>query len=309
VTWPGGPAFAPPPPPRRTGRTAAIVLGITVPILVIILAVAGFLFAPRLLGDAPVAAPTPTPSTTTDPFAVPEVGTCFSSARSYENVRTNAEQDRVVPCEERHAMEVVASGPLDGPRPSEGSDAARGLYEDCTSSAEHYLGMPWFTARTWLVVSLPSADAWADGAQWYRCDLITTDEFGFGGPELTTGSIRDTATPVTCLTFMRSDDNLSQIDTSECDVLHQGELAGGFWGGDIARDSEDAYFAELSVRCEPLVRDFLGQEEIHPDLTFWYFYTDPEDVNQSVKCVLTAAEDRSFTASLAGLGSGAIPFA
>src|SRR5262249_2571299 len=87
---PTAPSAPPLTPPARRGRTRAIVLGVTVPTLVVALAVAAVLLVPRLIDGQPAAAPTsPTPTA----IAVPEAGSCYAVRALSVLLRNGAEQE------------------------------------------------------------------------------------------------------------------------------------------------------------------------------------------------------------------------
>src|SRR5690606_17289446 len=141
-----------------------------------------------------------------------------------------AEEAEPVPCDEEHTIETVAVGELTdvASPPTRSSTLARQLYRECEDAAQEFLGLPWRSTYTWLVLSVPSRRAWNDGARWYRCDLTMNNAFYQTIPDRTTGSLRDTAEPITCLTWLVVESQLSDIAPSDCTVQHEGELAGVF---------------------------------------------------------------------------------
>ncbi len=326
VPWQPGQAWPPgqpkPPTPNRGLRAAAIAAGVALPLIVMIV-VAALVIAPRLREAGPEATAGPStsasspasPSPSIDILAVPVVGTCYQPADSYglnQEMRSDAEQDQPVPCDETHIMETVGAGTVDeATRPARSSDTARVLYAECAAAAEEYLGVHWRATQTWLVLSMPSSSAWNDGANWYRCDLAVNRGFDRSDGLDTTGSLRDTATPLGCLTWDVVDESLAGIELAECNTPHQGEVAGAFEAGDIDRTVEDDFLTEVDIRCEDVVLSFLGQGTLNADLSFWYWYPgSATTIDQNVICMVSAAEDaRAVTGSLAGIGAGPIPFA
>lgn len=311
--WPGGPP-AQPPAPSRTGRTLAVVLGVTLPVIVIILAVVGLLVVPRVLNNLQADANSSiTPSSTADPLAVPTVGSCYDHVLESSPFSSDAEEAELVPCNEEHTVETVAVGELaDVARPPDMfSDRARELYRACEQGAQEYLGVAWRSTYTWLVLSVPSSAAWAEGARWYRCDLTVNGGFYQQRPERTTGSLRDGVEPITCLTWFATDNGLSRIEPSDCTDEHQGELAGVF---PVPEDADygdiDALVDQFDELCVPVVLDYLQADRIPDELSYWFAWPNETDFDQWVLCLVSAEEDnRSFVGSVRGLGSGPIPFA
>ena len=129
---------------------------------------------------------------------------------------------------------------------------ARDLYARCETAAEKFLGAPWRTTYTMLVLSLPGPDAWRQGATWYRCDLAASD---FSAQKTTvpvTGTLKGNATPITCLSFTYQGTAVRGIQPSDCTAPHQGELAGlvRLPDTDVAAD---ALVTDLTNRCGPVV--------------------------------------------------------
>jgi hypothetical protein len=160
-------------------------------------------------------------------------------------------------------------------------------------------------------VAAQSRAAWDDGAHWYRCDLMVNRGRFQTRPARVTGSLRDNAAPITCLTWRILGDDLKGIEPSECDVPHQGELAGVFpvpEGADVS--DRDTLRLEVQVGCLDAVYDFLGVDSLPRSLSVKYSLPHEESFEQWVVC-LAAADDanRAFATSLRGLGAGPIPFA
>ena len=308
VTWPGAS-----PPPSRTGRTIGIVLGVTVPVVVLVCALVGLFVVPRVLDDQQASPSSPTPSLSEEPLAVPAVGDCYVALLVPSPFNDSAEQAERVACDEEHMVETIAVGELadSASPPDQYSLEARQLYRECEQAAQEYLGMAWRSTYTWLVLSVPSRSAWADGARWYRCDLTVNEGFYQTRPARTTGNLRGNAEPITCLTWYATESSLMDIEPSECDVPHQGELAGVFLvpeGTDYS--DEDALTEQFADTCEDLVLDFLGTSEFPDELTFWFGWPNEDDFDQWVLCLVAASEaNRAFTDSVRGVGTGPIPFA
>ncbi|MBX6751137.1 MAG: septum formation family protein [Micromonosporaceae bacterium] len=286
----------------------------TVPLIVVALAAVGLFVVPRVLSDqqaSPSSSATPSPSE--DLLAVPQVGSCHVAFLSPYPFNETAEEAERVPCDEEHMIETIAVGELADSTapPSESSNEARRLYRECEEAAQEFLGVAWRSTYTWLVLSVPSPTAWDQGAHWYRCDLTVNRGFYQTSPARTTGTLRGNAQPITCLTWFATETRLSNIEHSECNVAHQGELAGVFPVPEGTDYSDiDALTAQFEDRCLGVVRDFVGIRPIPNELSFWYVWPYETDLDQWVLCLVAANEaNRAFTASLRGIGAGPIPFA
>ena len=165
----GWPAQAPP-ARRRRGLVAAILIA------VVGLGFAGYFVVSRMLPSGTPSAGDPTASI--DVLAVPAVGTCYLT-RVSSKFNPVAERAERVACEEKHTLETIASGRVDAAanpeQPGIASPVVRDLYARCETAAKTFLGAPWRTTYTMLVLSLPSTGAWRQGATWYRCDLASSD--------------------------------------------------------------------------------------------------------------------------------------
>jgi hypothetical protein len=216
-------------------------------------------------------------------------------------------------------FETVGSGSLQTRPEAEDDPQAGELYDSCSEDAEEYLGQPWITTYTWLVLSVPSEAAWSEGAHWYRCDLVLNDAFQWADSYPSAGgSLRDSAEPITCLMWTVVDNGTSiGNDTRrvDCTLVHNGELAGVVdMPTNVDRENRDALSARLEVLCEPVVLDFLDRSSLPSSLSYWFYWTNETReqgrLDQYVMCVVSALDlNREFDASLKGLGSDPIPFA
>jgi len=159
-----------------------------------------------------------------------------------------------------------------------------------------------------LVLSLPSTDAWRQGAKWYRCDLGATDSIARGPKVQVTGPLKGKAKPITCLSFTYQGTALGDVQPSACDAPHHGELAGliRLPDKDLAGD---ALSTDLSNRCEPVVLRFLNSNQVANELTYLVIRDDTGNtLDRNVLCVVAIDQKRGTLAgSLRGIGSGAIP--
>ncbi|HEX6872286.1 MAG TPA: septum formation family protein [Micromonosporaceae bacterium] len=273
------------------------------------LGVAGCFAVSGLLPDGTSSSGDPT--TSIDVTAVPAVGTCFST-RVNSKFNPVAERAQRVPCQEQHTLETIASGKVDAAAnpepPGIASGAVRDLYARCETAAEKFLGAPWRTRYTMLVLSLPSSDAWRKGATWYRCDLAASDFIAQKTTVQVTGTLTGNTKAITCLSFTYQGTAVRDIEPSDCAAPHDGELAGLARLPDTDKDA-NALAADLTNRCRPVVLRFLGSNRIPNELTYWFVHDDTVDaLDRNVLCVVAIDQDRgTLVGSLRGIGAGAIP--
>jgi serine/threonine protein kinase len=306
AVWPygqPGPGWPAQPPPAR--RRLALVAAILV-------AVAGFGFAGYFVASRALLGGTPTagdPTTSIDVRAVPAVGTCYLTDVS-SKLNPVAERAERVACKDKHTLETIASGPVDAAanpeQPGVASGAVRDLYAQCETAAEKFLGAAWRTRYTMLVLSLPSTDAWRQGATWYRCDLAASDVTARETVEVT-GTLKGNAKPITCLSFTYQGTAVDDIKPSDCTAPHHGELAGLIRLPDPDKTG-GALVTDLTNRCAPVVLRFLGSSRIANELTYWFIHDDTAALDRNVLCVVAIDQDRgTLVRSLQGIGAGAIP--
>jgi hypothetical protein len=112
-----------------------------------------------------------------DSTEIPELGACRMLTPA--DVEQPANATRTVDCEDKHTAETFAIGELpDVFDDVEYDDENVGefAYRTCTKKFEKFLGAVDESLVLRTIVSWawfrPSEDAWADGARWYRCDVI-----------------------------------------------------------------------------------------------------------------------------------------
>ena len=121
-----------------------------------------------------------------DSTEVPELGACRMLTPA--DVEQPANATRTVDCDDKHTAETFAIGELpDEFDDVEYDDGKLGeyAYRTCTEKFEKFLGATDESLVLRTIVSWawfrPSEKAWADGARWYRCDVIggnaTSEEY------------------------------------------------------------------------------------------------------------------------------------
>ena len=301
---PGARRPAPAPPARRRrGLVAAIVIAVAG------LGVAGCFALSRMLPGGTSTAGDPT--TSIDVLAVPAVGTCHLT-RVSSKFNPVAERAERVACNEKHTLETIASGPVDAAanpeQPGIASPVVRDLYARCETAAKTFLGAPWRTTYTMLVLSLPSTGAWRKGATWYRCDLASSDFTAQATTFEVTGTLKGKAKPIRCLSFTYEGTALGDIEPSDCTAPHNGEFAGLVRLPDTQLTGE-ALRTDLINRCKSVVLAFLGSSRIADELAFWFLRdATVNTLDRNVPCVVAIERNGGTLAgSLRGIGAGAIP--
>ena len=127
--------------------------------------------------EAPLA-PSSAPERGSGSTAAPELGACY--ALTPRDTSASSSSRPSVPCTRAHTAETFAIGTLPDATGEERSDRRHGrwVYTTCEKAFEKFLGVDESQAMrvtlSWAWFR-PSAQAWEDGARWYRCDLV-------GGP-------------------------------------------------------------------------------------------------------------------------------
>jgi Septum formation len=142
--------------------------------------------SPSDLEVAEVPLTTTTPTTTTPPTMVgaPTVGECRGPVTQAE-IDPAADARPPVPCVEPHGFETVHVGELIGgpdawPAEDLPADLTEQIAAACQPALDAYLSLP--APGPYVVPNrisdfayfLPTADQWASGARWFRCDAFVT---------------------------------------------------------------------------------------------------------------------------------------
>lgn len=111
-----------------------------------------------------------------DSTAVPETGKCRNL--THEDVAKATNASRIVPCSDPHNAETYAAGNLPAEfKDAEASDAkvSDWGFDNCRKLLEKHVGADQSVLMRSMLTAVyfgPSKNAWADGARWYRCDLV-----------------------------------------------------------------------------------------------------------------------------------------
>jgi hypothetical protein len=281
-------------PPKRRGRIAAIVA-------LVVLAGAGGLFVlwPRLHRAADNTS-TGTPAART---AMPAVGLCYNSLPSAPDVENTADTDPVVPCDQQHYLETFAVGLVDDAAANSppGTDPLLAtLYNKCSDLAEQFLGQPWPSTFSWVILSLPGDTARTNGAHWYRCDIAGNTAIGRQNPKTTTGSMHWKAPPITCFNV-----GGGAVTPLDCTNPHNGEVVSA-WTVPASQSTQKPD----GTRCAVDVDNFINADiSTVPGLQAVTFTTQSYVVDQIILCVVQPKDPaRTFSASLKNIGNKPLPY-
>ena len=114
----------------------------------------------------------------------PSVGTCYGyAAKEAKEFTTNSGP---VDCAGPHTAEVFAVGTapasMPDPRSAKPAQILAATKSNCTAAAmRSYLGLPdEFPTRFQFKAHFPSAEQWAAGQRWVRCDVTLRDQLALG---------------------------------------------------------------------------------------------------------------------------------
>lgn len=115
------------------------------------------------------------------PAAVPTIGACRQLEPA--DIAQASDDSEPVDCAEEHTAETFAVGtfPADLVAGRDVDDPSLGayIYETCSDRFQAFLGGEESTVMRSLLSWAwfrPSPEAWADGARWYRCDVVAGTE-------------------------------------------------------------------------------------------------------------------------------------
>ncbi|PZM97477.1 MAG: hypothetical protein DIU79_02525 [Actinobacteria bacterium] len=259
----------------------------------------------------------PTPSSFTPPPA-----TCY--AADFADTAYLSAYDPV-DCSEEHRVETVHVGTFEGraaardkpPRP--GSAEFRSAYAECDAKTEEYVGGAWRTARLWMGVALPSEQAWAGGARWFRCDVTEVTNVEDSGDTATrSSSLRDAlkgSSPLRlgCYSVKLGRDNtIDTMTATACDKPHNAEFAGVWTAPDIPYPRQTSDWDRFHQACRSVIARYVGL----PDDGNLIYRTgvislpgassDWEAGNRGVRCYLWLS-NRTVNTSLKGAGPNSMP--
>lgn len=289
----------------------------------------------------PQSAATITSAPTTVPaFVTPRVGECRGPI-SREIIKADSDARPTVGCDQPHGSETAFVDSLPAPVAALPYDEVAALTEDspellpilgqCREESDHYLGEsptgPDAAPVTNLFVPfyIPTAEEWAEGARWLRCDAVT-EPFDGQATWATTESLRGILTRGPLPASLRACYQTTYPDftgLTSCDQAHKGELMLEYLASDPNIDAlgNDIEAIEAYIYTEPFIKgcadgvaamvgvrgpDELAQRAI-------YSATVPIDVERwpadpkARKVWCFALVDQPTVGTLEGLGTKPVP--
>jgi len=184
----------------------------------------------------------------------PATGTCHS-----ELVQTGTVDDySPIACTGPHLVETIAVADL-APATTLANGPAK-AFAACSKRATAFLGADWRTGWVVLQPVLPSKDAWAGGARWYRCDVAETSPVD-GALVRRSGSMKGTVKTggklrMTCANPTIDGESVTEMHPVACASAHTTEFAGLF--ETTAKSSADISSDALAGGCDRAIATFTG---------------------------------------------------
>ena len=197
----------------------------------------------------------------TNGWAAPSAAQQFrpAAAQCHPDVVEQGTIDDYAPvaCRGPHVAETVAIADL--PDLPAGQRKGR-AFRECSKRVTTFLGGDWRTG--WLVLQpvLPSPQAWAGGARWYRCDLVETSPVD-GDLVRRSGSLKGSLAGagkvrMTCADPSVAGERVAAMRPVACAKAHTAEFAGIF---ESRRSSVAALTAsEMEKGCHRAIAKFTG---------------------------------------------------
>lgn len=250
---------------------------------------------------------------------VPEAGTCHATLQDVGYLSGYNPID----CAAGHRSETLHVGTLTGPDadrstpPRAGSNGVRTARAECDRKVSTAVGADWRSGRLLLSVIFPSAQAWAGGARWFRCDVSEVTSLDDGSITLHSGSLRGALKRGSPLAFGCFNPKLAKDDIEEmrpvaCTAKHHAEFVGVYQFPQVSY----AQFQSSSVRAHKACRSLIAKYAKVPDNsdmqyragTIIYHPLEEEwkDGNRGVQCFLWLS-DRTLTRSVKGAGNKGLP--
>jgi hypothetical protein len=251
---------------------------------------------------------------------VPETGTCHPTSQSVGYLSGYNPVD----CATSHRAETLHVGNLTGAPadrstpPTAGSAGVRAARAECDQQVNKAVGADWRSGRLQLSVVFPSAAAWTGGARWFRCDVIEVASIDDSAVKTRSASLRDALKPGSPLAYGCFDPKVSggavqDMRAVACTTKHRAEFVGIYQYPDVAYSEWRNSTQRAHKACRSLVAKYVKVPD-NSDLQYrtgtivYHPFGEKEwkDGNRGVQCFLWLS-DRTFTRSLKGAGSKALP--
>ncbi|QSB15050.1 septum formation family protein [Natronosporangium hydrolyticum] len=251
---------------------------------------------------------------------VPDAAVCHDA--EYDE-RGSLADYQPVDCADPHLTETVYVGEFTdsaGERtnpPSAGSSDWRSAYRSCDDGAADYLGADFRYARLWLGVTVPTEEAWAGGARWFRCEVASLEDRDRTRSGSLAGALSgDSELRLGCFEVGLGDDDQSieSMDPVPCDEPHHAEFVGVWEAPDVPYlDGREGDSAEQVHRgCREQVAEYVDVP-VDGDLQFrtgtiadWMEEEDWDNGDRKFRCYLWL-NGEELEDSLADGGDSALP--
>lgn len=228
-----------------------------------------------------------------------------------------------VDCARPHRAETLHVGTVTGAEarrpdpPAGGSPGVRAARADCDRQVARAVGADWRSGRLGLTLVLPSPQAWAGGARWYRCDVTEVRSLDEPAANIRTGSLRGAlAAPgplrLGCFDPTVRGDVVEAMVARPCAARHHAEFAGVWQAPDVGYAAFARDRAAVHRGCQGVIARYAGVPD-DGDLRsragsiFYHpFEREWRAGNRGVQCFLWVS-DRALTRSVAGAGTRGLP--
>ncbi|MGI5521950.1 septum formation family protein [Micromonospora sp. CA-259024] len=250
---------------------------------------------------------------------VPEAGVCHHSSQQVGFLSGY----NPMACAEEHRVETMHVGTLTGPGaerstpPKLGSVGMRAAQAACDTEVTKAVGADWRSGRLGLTVVLPSPQAWAGGARWYRCDVTEIASIDDTAVAPRTGSLRGALAGAAPPAYRCFDPKLIKEEIDEmvpvsCTAKHHAEFVGVWKAPDISYDEFNRTIKRTHRACQTVIAKYAkvpdnAQLEFRAGTIYYQPYEDEwKNGNRGVQCFLWIS-DRALTRSMKNAGTKGLP--
>jgi len=164
-----------------------------------------------------------------------------------------------VACTTTHRTETIAVGQFSSSvskLPARADANFLTAYKDCDTKATSFLGGHWQDGKLWLGVSLPSSDAWAGGARWYRCEVVQLDEM-WGDAVTRSATLKDGLKndPTVTIGCQKYASKVGFTPIA-CTTKHNAEFVGSYFG--VTSYSKLKDNTAMASACRGIIAKYVG---------------------------------------------------